>query len=112
MDANMIANIGTNCTNLSREMSAIMDRLVIQAEELEKLLKEKSSRKLPSDTKNDDIWECESISLCFEEELSSPTLDEDKNTIDSDKMPLVLEGELQDPTVVENNELAIAESYH
>ena len=40
MDDNMIANIGTNCTNLSREMSAIMERLAIQAEELEKLQKE------------------------------------------------------------------------
>ena len=34
---------------------------------------------------------------------------EDKNTIECDKMPLVLEGELQDPTFVENNELVIDE---
>ena len=40
MDANMIAKIGTNCTNLSREMSAIMERLAIQAEELENFQKE------------------------------------------------------------------------
>ena len=36
-------------------------------------------------------------------------MDEDKNTIECEKMPLVLEGELQDPTIVENNELVIDE---
>ena len=34
------------------------------------------------DIKNDDIWESESIYLSLEEELSSPTLGEDKNTIE------------------------------
>ena len=85
MDANMIANIGTNCINLSKEMSSIMDRLAIPARELEKIQKEQSSRQLPSDTKNDDIRKCESISLCLEEELPSPTLDENKNTIKYEK---------------------------
>ena len=47
--------------------------------------------------------------MSLEEELSSPTLDEDKNTIECNKMPLVLKGELQDPTFVEKNELAIDE---
>ena len=32
-------------------------------------------------------------------------MDEAKNTIECDKMTWVLEGELQDPTFVENNEL-------
>ena len=109
MDANMIANIGTNCTNLSKEMSAIMDRLARQAGELEKLQKEKSSRQLPSNTKNDDIWECESISLSLEEELPSQTLDEDKKTIEYKKMPLILKEELQNPTFIEKNVLAIYE---
>ena len=44
MEANVIANIGTNCTNISKEMSVVMDRLAIQAGELEKLQKEQSSR--------------------------------------------------------------------
>ena len=37
------------------------------------------------------------------------TLDEDKNIIECEKMPLVLKGELQDPSLVEKNELAIDE---
>ena len=109
MDANMIANIGTNCTNLSLGMSAIMDRLAIQVGELEKIRKEQSSRQHLSDTKNDDIRECESISLSLEEELPSPALDEDKNTIKYKKMPLVLEGEFQNLTFVEKNALSIDE---
>ena len=55
VDANMIADIDINYTNLNREMSVIMDRFTIQHEELEKVLREQSSRQLPSDTKNDDI---------------------------------------------------------
>ena len=109
MDANMIVDMGTNSKNLNREMYAIMERSVIQAEELEKLQKEKSSRQLPSDTKNDGIWKSESISLSLEKELSSPTLDEDKNIIECEKMPLVLKGKLQDPPMVEKNDLAIEE---
>ena len=70
-----------------------------------KLQKEQSSRQLSSDTKNDAIRESESISLSLEEELSSPTLDEDKNIMECDKMPLVLEGELQNLTLVGKNEL-------
>ena len=49
------------------------------------------------------------MSLSLEGELSSPTLDEDKNIMDFDQMPLVLEGELQDLSLVEKNELAIDE---
>ena len=56
MDANMVANIETNSTNLRIEMSTIMVRLTIQIEESEKVLKEQSSRQLSSDTKNNDIW--------------------------------------------------------
>ena len=44
-------------------------------------MKEQSSRKLPSDIKNDDIRESESISLRLEDEISSSTLDEDKITM-------------------------------
>ena len=109
MDANMIANIGTNLKNINREMCAIMERTARLVEELEKLQKEQSSRQQPSDTKNDAIQESESISLSLEEELSSSTLDEDKNTIECKKMPLVLKGDLQDPSLVEKNELAIDE---
>ena len=36
-------------------------------------------------------------------------MDEDKDIIESDKMPLVLEGELQVPSLVEKNDLVIAE---
>ena len=78
MDANMIANMVTRSTNLRRETNAIMERTSIQEKELEKFLKEQSLRKLLRDIKNDDIRESESISLSIEEELSSPTLDEDK----------------------------------
>ena len=105
----MIANIGTNLKNINREMSAIMDRTARLVEELEKLQKEQSSRQQPSDTKNDAIQESESISLSLEEELSSSTLDEDNNTIECEKIPLVLKGNLQDPSLVEKNELAIDE---
>ena len=55
MDANMIANMVIGSKNLSREMYAIMERTTIQAEELEKVLKEQYSRKLSSDAKKDDI---------------------------------------------------------
>ena len=82
MDANMITNSGTNLKNIIREMYAIMERTIRLAEEMEKLQKEQSLRQLPSDTKNDAIQESESISLSLEEELSSPTLDEDTNTIE------------------------------
>ena len=78
MDANMIANMVTRSTNLRRETNAIMERTSIQEKELENFLKEQSLRKLLRDIKNDDIRESESISLSIEEELSSPTLDEDK----------------------------------
>ena len=109
MDANMIANIVTSSKNLRRETHAIMETIVIQAKELVNILKEQSSRKLPRDIKNDDIRESESISLSLKEELSSPTLDEDKNAIEYEKMPLALEGKLQDSTFIENNELVIDE---
>ena len=117
----MVANHGNQdgCQNdsrhvhqyekLSREMHAIMERTTIQAKELANILQEQSSRQLLRDIKNDDIRECESITLSLEEELSSPTLDEDKITMEYDKMSLILEGELQDPTLVENYELSIEE---
>ena len=101
----MEANIGTNSKNTNREMYAIMERTTIQAEELKKPQKEQSSRQLPSDPKNDDIRESESISLSLEEELSSLTLDEDKNIMECDQMPLVLEEKLKNLTLVEKNEL-------
>ena len=109
MDTYMIVDMGTKSKNPKREMYAIMERSAIQAEELEKLQKEQYSRQLPSDTKNDAKQESESMSLSLKEELSSPTLDEDKNIMESDKMPLVLEGELQDLALVKKNELAIDE---
>ena len=109
MDAKMIADMVTSSRNLRRETNAIMERTKIQAKELANILKEQSSRQLPRDIKNNDIWESESISLSLEEELSCSTLDEDKNTIECDKMPLVIEGKLQDLTFVENNELVIDE---
>ena len=105
----MIVDMGTNSKNLNREMYAIMEKMTIQAQELEKVMNERSSRKLPSDIKNDDIRESESISLSLEDEFSSSTLDEDKITMKYDKMSLILEGELQDLTLVEKNELAINE---
>ena len=107
MDANMIANINTNLINLSREMYAIMGRTTLQAGELEKVLKEKSSRQLSNNTKNDDIRESEDITLSLKDELLSLTLDEHKEIMECDKMPLVLKGEFQVSSLVENNELAI-----
>ena len=59
----MIADMGTNSKNLNKETYAIMERMVIQAQELEKVIKEQSSRQLPSDITNDDIRESERISL-------------------------------------------------
>ena len=61
MDANIIANMGTNSKNINREMYVIMERTTRQAKELEKLRKEQSSRQLPSNTKNDDIRENEIV---------------------------------------------------
>ena len=109
MDANIIANMGTNSKNLNREMYAIMEKTTRQAEELEKVIKEQSSRQLPSDIKNDDIRESENISLSLEDEFSSSSLDEDKITMKYDKMSLILEGELQVPSFVEKNDIVIAE---
>ena len=108
MDAKMIADVITALRNLSREMCASMERTAIQVEELAKILKEQSSRKLLSDIKNNDIRECESINLSLEDELSSPTSDEDKDIMECDKMPLVLKGEFQASSLVEKKELAIA----
>ena len=109
MDANMLASTGTNSKNLNREMYAIMERTTIQAEELEKLQKGQSSKQLPSDIKSDDIRESGNITLSLEDELSHLTLDEEMNAIECDKIPLVLEGDLQDYTLVEKNELSIDE---
>ena len=92
MDAKMIGDMETNYTNLSREMWAIMDTIAIQAEELAKVIKQQSSRKLSSNLKSDDLRECESINLSLEDELSSLTLDEDKDIMECDKMSLTLEG--------------------
>ena len=66
-------------------------------------------QQLLSDIKNEDIRENESISLSLEDERSSSTFDEDKITMKYDKMSLILEGELQDLSLVEKNELAIDE---
>ena len=107
MDANMIANSVTNYINNSKEMCAIMDSIAIQAEELTKVIKQQSFRQLLSDIKNDDIRECENVILSLEDELLSPTLDEDKEIMECEKIPLTLEGEVQDPSLVEKNELAI-----
>ena len=113
VDANLIANIGTNLQTLNRDMYAIMERTIRQAKELEKLLKEQYSRQLPSDIKNDSIWESENVILSLEDECSSSILDEDKDIIECDKMTLVLEEELKNPTFVEkcnikkNNLLAL-----
>ena len=74
---------------------------------MEKLQKEQSSRHLSSDTKNDDIRESESIPLSLEDKFSNPALDEDKNIMECHKTPLVIEGELQELTLVEKNELAM-----
>ena len=38
-------------------------------------------------------------------------MDEDKNIMECDQMPLVFEGQLQDPTLVEKNKLAIDEEW-
>ena len=105
MDANIIADMVTSSTNLRRETHPIMERTTIQVEELTNILKEQSSRKLLRDIKNDDIRENERISLILEEELSSLTLDEDKNIIECDKMHLVLEEKMEDSKFVETNEL-------
>ena len=40
-----------------------MDRLAIQAKELKKVLKEQSSRKLPSNTKNNDVRESKNVTF-------------------------------------------------
>ena len=109
MEATMIADMGTNAKDLNREMYAIMERKARQIEELEKLQNERSSRHLPSDTKNSDIQENENITLSLEDESSSSALDEDKHIMECDKTTLVLEEELKNPTLVEKNELAIGE---
>ena len=109
IEANMIADMGTNLKNINREMYVIMERTARQADELEKLEKEQASRHLPRNTKNDDIRESESIPLSLEDEFSNPTLDEDKITMKYDKISLILEGELLVPTFVKKQELDIDE---
>ena len=53
-------------------------------------LEEQSSRPLPSDIEDDDIWECESVTVSFKEELPSPTLVENKdNEITIEEKPLL-----------------------
>ena len=107
MDANMIADMGTISKNLNREMYAIMERTARQTKELEEVINQRSSRQLPSDIKNDEKRGSESISLCLEDEFLNWTLDENQEIMECDKMPLVLEGELQTSKLVEKNELAI-----
>ena len=109
MDATMIEDMGTNSKDLNREMYTIMERTIRKGKELEKVIKEQSSRQLLSDTKNDDIRESESISLSLEDEFLNSALDENKDIMECDKMPLVLERELQEPTMAEKNEFAIDE---
>ena len=109
MDANMIADMGTDLKNVNREMYVVMERIVRQAKELEKLRKEQSSRQLSSNTKNDDIRKNEIVNFSLEEEFSNPTLDEDRIIMKYDKMFLILKGELQVPSLVEKNDLTIAE---
>ena len=109
MVAKMIANMDTNLKNLDREMYVIMERTAIQAKELAKVLKEQSSRQLPCDIKNDFIRECENENLSLEDEHSSPTLDEDKDIMECDKMPFILEREFQVLSLVEKNEVASEE---
>ena len=43
MDANMITDMGTDSKNVNKVMYAIMERMAIQAQELEKVIKELSS---------------------------------------------------------------------
>ena len=74
----MEANMGANFINQASDMCAAIDRLAIQVRELTKAIKEQYSMKISSDIKNDDIRECESVTLRLEEELSRPTLVEDK----------------------------------
>ena len=105
----MIANIGTNSKNLNREMYAIMERTTIQAKELARILKEQSSRQLLSNIKNDDIRECESITLSLKDKLLSPTLDKGNDILECNKIPLSLKGDFQVPSLVEINEPASAE---
>ena len=107
VDANMIANIDTNSKNLNREIYVIMERMAIQAGELEKLRNEKFSRQLLGNIKNDALWESENVTLNLKDESLSPALNEDKDIMECEKMTLVLEEELQNPTLVEKNELAI-----
>ena len=73
-------------------MYDIMERTARQAEELKKVIKEQSSRKLLRDTKNNDIREIERIPLSLEDEFSNLALDEDKNIMECDKMLFFLEG--------------------
>ena len=75
VDANMIVDIDTNVTNLTRDMSTTLYRMAIHVEELAKAIKEQSSRQLLSDTNNNDKHECESVTLSLGEELSGPTLE-------------------------------------
>ena len=63
INVNMIVDMGNYSKNINKEMYSIKERSQIQAEEMEKLQKEQSSRQLPSDTKNNVIRESESMSL-------------------------------------------------
>ena len=80
--------------------------MALYVEEVIRAIKEQSSSQLPSNLKNDYIKKSENATLSLEEELLNPTLKEDKDILDRDTIPLMLEKEFQVPSLVMKNELA------
>ena len=106
LDAKMMEDMNTNLTNLGREMGGMLDKIALHVEEITRAIKEKSSTQLPRNLKNDYTRESENATLSLEYELLNPTLKEDKDILDRDTLPLMLEQEFQVPSLVIKNELA------
>ena len=106
LDAKMMEDMNTNLKNLGREMGGMLDKIALQVEEITKAIKEQSSSQLSSNLKNDYIKGSKNSTLSLEDELLNLALKEDKNILDRDTIPLMLEQEFQVPSLDMKNELA------
>ena len=91
LDAKMMEDLNTNLKNMGREMGGMLDKIALHVEEITRDVKERSSSQLSSNLKNDYIRESENATLSLEDELLNPTLKEDKDILDRDTIPLMLE---------------------
>ena len=70
-----LSNLEANQANTNADLKNVET----QIRDLTLALEKQSSRPLLSDIEDEDMWECESVTLSFEEELLSQTLVEKKD---------------------------------